>query len=219
LVSLLDSNPKTVFAYCRSGCISEDGQTGGFLDGYLSDLHAHKWTADFWADGYEECEKYLVHRNTVPSASAVLFRRDVYQQVGGADEELVLCGDWKTWASMALAGGGIAYIGKVLNYHRVHKMSVTSKSQRLGVEADEYLQVILWILQRVAAPQSTREKLGQDLFDLWSPKVLTKRTSLSRRWRILKNARAIDRNALRKLVRPALVALHFKLTNHYRKNF
>src|ERR1700692_712779 len=51
LVSRLDSNPKTVFAYCRSGCVSEDGQIGGFLDGYLSDLDAHKWTADFWADG------------------------------------------------------------------------------------------------------------------------------------------------------------------------
>ena len=218
LVFLLDSNPKTVFAYCRSGCVSEDGQIGGFLDGYLSDLHAEKWTADFWADGHEECEKYLVHRNTVPSASAVLFRKDIYQQVGGADEKLVFCGDWKAWASMALVGGGIAYVGEVLNYHRFHTMSVTSKSQRLGVEADEYLQVILWILQRVTPSQSTREKLGNDLFGLWSPNVLTKRTSLGRRWRILKNARAIDRNALKKLVRPALTALGFKLASHYRKN-
>jgi glycosyltransferase involved in cell wall biosynthesis len=219
LVSLLDANPKTVFAYCRSGCVSDDGQVGGFLDGYLSDLDAQKWTADFWADGHEECEKYLVHRNTVPSASAVLFRKDIYEKVGGADEELVFCGDWKTWASMALAGGAIAYIGEVLNYHRVHEMSVSSKSQRFGVEADEYLRVILWILERVTPPESTREKLGRDLFELWSPKVLTKRTPLSRRWRILKNARAIDRNALRKLVRPALTALRFRLTSEYRKNF
>jgi len=218
LVSLLDSNPKTVFAYCRSGCVSEDGQIGGFLDGYVSDLDAHKWTADFWADGYEECEKYLVHGNSVPSASAVLFRKDVYEQVGGADEELVFCGDWKTWASLALAGGGIAYISEVLNYHRVNEMSVTSQSGRRGVDADEYLRVILWILQRVTPPQSTRDKLGRDLFDLWSPRVLTKRTLLSRRWRILKNARAIDRHALRKLVCPALAALRFKLTSQYRKN-
>jgi GT2 family glycosyltransferase len=218
LVSRLDSNPKTVFAYCRSGCVSEEGQVRGFLDNYLSDLHSQKWTADFLADGHEECEKYLVHRNTVPSASAVLFRKDVYQQVGGADEKLMFCSDWKTWASMALAGARIAYVGEVLNYHRVHEMSITSKSQRAGVEADEYLQVILWILQRVTPPQSAREKLAHDLFKLWSPKVLTKQTPLIRRMRILKNARAIDRNALRKLVRLALTALRSKLTSRYRNN-
>jgi glycosyltransferase involved in cell wall biosynthesis len=218
LVSRLDSNPNTVFAYCRSGCVSEDGKVEGFLDSFLRDLHSQKWTADFWVDGHEECEKYLVHRNTVPSASAVLFRKKIYQQVGGADEKLVFCGDWKTWVSMALAGGGIAYTGEVLNYHRFHAMSVTSKSQRLGVEADEYLQVILWILQRVTPSQSTREKLGHDLFELWSPRVLTKRTPLSRRWRILKNARAIDRSALGKLVGPALTALRFKLSCHFRRN-
>ena len=188
------------------------------MDNYLSDLHSQKWTADFLADGHEECEKYLVHRNTVPSASAVLFRKDVYQQVGGADEKLMFCSDWKTWASMALAGARIAYVGEVLNYHRVHEMSITSKSQRAGVEADEYLQVILWILQRVTPPQSAREKLAHDLFKLWSPKVLTKQTPLIRRMRILKNARAIDRNALRKLVRLALTALRSKLTSRYRNN-
>jgi hypothetical protein len=119
---------------------------------------------------------------------------------------------------MALAGGGITYIGQVLNYHSVHEMSVTSKSQRVGIEADEYLQVILWILQRVSLTQSTRDKLCQDLFDLWSPKVLSKRTWLRRRWRILMNVRAIDRNALRDLVRSALTALRFMLTSRYRKN-
>jgi GT2 family glycosyltransferase len=218
LVSRLDSDPKFVFAYCRSGRVSEEGHLAGFSDSYLSDLHSQKWTADFLADGQEECEKYLVHRNTVPSASAVLFRKDVYQQVGGADENLVFCSDWKTWASMALASAKIAYVGEALNYHRVHGMSITSKSQSAGVEADEYLQVILWILQRVTPPQSAREKLANDLFDLWSPKVLTKQTPLSLRWRILKNARAIDQNALRKLVRPALTALRFKLASLYRKN-
>jgi glycosyltransferase involved in cell wall biosynthesis len=219
LVSRLDSNPKTIFAYCRSGCVSGDGQVVGFLDSYLTDLHSQKWTADFWADGPEECEKYLVQRNTVPSASAVLFRKLVFRQVGGADEELVFCGDWKTWASMALVGGGIAYVGEVLNYHRIHDMSVTSKSQHLGLNADEYLHVIRWILQRVKPTKATRQKLCDELFPFWSSKVLASGVPLRRRWSILRNAKAIDPNAVQRLVGAASAALRIKSSNFCRFRF
>jgi len=110
LVARLDSEPSAVFSYCRSWLVSADGEISGFLDSYLTDLDTQRWTADFWADGREECQNYLVHRNTVANASAVLFRREVYERVGGADESLVLSGDWKLWVAMALTGR-IAYLG------------------------------------------------------------------------------------------------------------
>jgi glycosyltransferase involved in cell wall biosynthesis len=216
LVSRLDADPNAVFSYCRSWRVSGEGQAIGFSDYYLADLHPQKWTVDFWADGREECQEYLVRRNTVPSASSVLFRKDVYQRVGGADERLIFCGDWKTWASMALTGGRIAYVGEPLNYFRSHGLTVTAESQRFGVDAAESLHVTRWILQRVTPTQATRKKLCDELFGFWYPKVLTNRIPLSRRWAILKNARAIDRNALRKLVRPALAALRMTLSRRYR---
>ena len=206
LVVRLDSEPNVVFSYCRSWRVSADGGISGFLDSYLTDLDTQRWTADFWADGREECQNYLVHRNTVPNASAVLFRREVYERVGGADESLVLCGDWKLWAAMALTGR-IAYLGEPLNYNRFHDASVRAKSQRLGVDAAEYLEVIRWILQRVTPSEAARRKLCEDVSSLWAPLVLMRHIPLSRRWAILENARAIDRHALRKLVRHALAAL------------
>ena len=206
LVVRLDSEPNVVFSYCRSWRVSADGGISGFLDSYLTDLDTQRWTADFWADGREECQNYLVQRNTVANASAVLFRREVYEQVGGADESLVLCGDWKLWAAMALTGR-IAYLGEPLNYNRFHDASVRAKSQRLGVDAAEYLEVIRWILQRVTPSEAARKKLCEDVSSLWAPAVLTRHIPLSRRWAILENARAIDRHALCKLVRPALAAL------------
>ena len=215
LVVRLDSEPNVVFSYCRSWRVSADGGISGFLDSYLTDLDTQRWTADFWADGREECQNYLVQRNTVANASAVLFRREVYEQVGGADESLVLCGDWKLWAAMALTGR-IAYLGEPLNYHRCHDTSVRAKSQGLGVDAAEYLEVIRWILQRVTPSEAARRKLCEDVSSLWAPAVLTRRIPLSRRWAILENARAIDRHALRKLVRPALAALRMTLARHYR---
>jgi GT2 family glycosyltransferase len=212
LVPKLDRDPETVFSYCRSNYVSEEDQVVGFVDAYLDDLHPGKWEADFWVDGREECTKYLVQRNTITGTSSVLFRKDIFQEVGGADERLIFCGDWKTWASMALAGGKIAYLAESLNFQRFHGTSVTAKSQQLGVDADEHLDVIRWILQRVTPTDATRSKLCRDLFPLWSARVLTNRTPLKRRWRILKNAMAIDDKVLRKLIRPAWVALRFKLS-------
>jgi glycosyltransferase involved in cell wall biosynthesis len=213
LVSRLDSDPEVVFAYCRSWRISREGKVEGFLDAYLNDLNSQKWTADFWADGREECTKYLFQRNTITGASSVLFRRDVYQLIGGADERLVFCGDWKTWASMALTGGKIAFLGEPLNFQRFHERTVTAKSGQFGVDVDEYLQVIWWILKRIKLTKADHRKLCEDLFPFWSPKVLTKRTPLGRRWKILKNGSAIDRKALFRLLPLTIVAIRIKLSN------
>src|SRR3984893_13145 len=117
LVSRLDAEPSAVLCNCRSWRVSADGEIIEFLDSWVADLDAQKWTVDHLADGREECRKYLVRRNTIPNASCVVFRKAVYEQVGGADESLILCGDWKLWASMALTGK-IAYAGQALSYYR-----------------------------------------------------------------------------------------------------
>ena len=215
-LSRLENDSTTVFSYCRSWRVSGEGEIVGFADSFEIDRCNLRWAADFWADGRDECERYFVHRNIVPSASSVLFRRDVYDKIGGADERLVFCGDWKMWASMALLGGRIAYLAQPLNYFRFHVSTVTANSQHLGVDADEYLQVIRWILQRVEPTTTAKEALTHELFPFWCPKVLSNRISLSRRWRILKNATAIDRNAIGKLLPYALTALRMRLSRRLR---
>jgi len=197
LVSRLDAEPSAVLSYCRSWRVSADGGLHGYLDTYLPDLGSQKWAGDFWTDGAEECRKYLVFCNTVLSASSVLFRREVYLQVGGADEKLVFCGDWKTWASMALTGGTISYVGEPLNYYRYHDASVTERSLRNGVWAFEALQVVGWILQRVAIDETAKKKLCTYLSHIWPVAVLNRRIPLRLRWTILKDAMAIDHRALR----------------------
>src|SRR5208282_1545355 len=216
LVSRLDAEPNAVLCNCRSWRVSSDGEILGTLDSFLAHLDAHRWTADFSADGREECRKYLVRGCTVLNASSVLFRKEVYERVGGADETMRQCGDWKLWAAMALEGE-IGYLGdKPLNFYREHDTSVSARNQRTGIYATEYLQVIRWILHRVTPTEETRRKVCDDVFHVWYPKVLTNQIPLSRRWAILISARAVDRHALRKLVRAALVALRMTLSRRYR---
>jgi glycosyltransferase involved in cell wall biosynthesis len=216
LVSRLDSDSNTVFCSCRSWRVSSSGEIVRSLDSYLAQLDTQRWTADFWADGREECGKYFVRGNTAPNASSVLFRKEVYEQVGGADESLVFCGDWKVWASMALTGGRVAYVAEPLTYYRLHDMTVTDKSERLGIDAIEYLRVVRWLLERVTPTKDTKKKVCEDVFQIWYPRVLTNRIPLRRRWEILKSARAVDEQALQRLVRPGLTALRMMFSRRYR---
>ena len=167
LVPLLDAEATTVLAYCRSWRVLEDGKISGPWE---TDLDPQRWRADFRADGREECQNYLVRCNTIRNASSVLFRREVYVRVGGADESMVLCGDWKLWVAMALTGR-IAYVGEPLNYYRVHDTTVRAKCERLGVGPVEYLELIRWILHRVTPSDAARRKLSDDAFSLWTPAV------------------------------------------------
>ena len=219
LVSRLDAEPNAVFAQCRSWRVLASGELKGFQDTYLSGLGSDKWAGDFRADGIEECRNYLVRCCSVQSASSVVFRREVYWQVGGADEKLRQCGDWKTWASMALTGGTISYVGEPLNYYRYHDASVSEKNLRNlenGVWAAETTHVIAWILRRVTPEKAVLARVRDDAAYLWIPAVLNRRIPTSVRWGILRNAITIDRHAFRRLVRPTLTALRLTLRRRWR---
>ena len=99
----------------------------GFEDTHLKYKAPHDWSVDFRADGIEECRNHFLFINEVPNASATVFRKFAYQSVGGADESMLLCSDWKLWAAMALAGR-MAYTSEPLNYYRTHGSSLRTQN-------------------------------------------------------------------------------------------
>ena len=217
LVPLFEADATLAYAYCRSHRVSADDKVNGFSDWFLGEhIDRHKWTADFSAEGREECSKYFVRCNSIPNASSVLFRRDAYEGIGGADEKLVFCGDWKTWAAMALSGGTVSYVAEPLNYHRFHTASVTERSERNGVWAIEALHIVSWILEKVDVDRAVRANVCEDLSHLWIPAVLNKRLPISLRWAILSGAAMIDHSALARLARATLTALRMTLARRWR---
>lgn len=216
LVGVLDAEPDVTFAYCRSWRVSEKGQPDGFAsDDYLDLIDASRWKADFLADGRDECEQYFVCANPVPNASAVVFRKKVYERVAGADESFRQCGDWKLWAAMAFEGR-IAYLAEPLNYYRFHEASVRSKSKRNGLEAAEALRVIRWILERVTPPETVWETLRTLTSSYWPWAVVSPHVPWRVKLEVLRDARAIDPHVLRKVVRTALTMVRLKLAKEFR---
>ena len=181
--------------------MTESDRQEGFADFYLTHLDVSRWTTDYFADGRDECRDYLIYQNTVPNASGVVFRREVYERVGGADESLRLCGDWKLWAAMALTGR-MAYLGVPLNYFRFHEASVRSKSKYEGRDVAEPLRVIRWILEQVTPTDAAREKLCEMYSFYWVPAIMSMHVPPELKRSILSDVRAIDPHALRRVVRP-----------------
>jgi glycosyltransferase involved in cell wall biosynthesis len=219
LIDLLLRDSSTVFAYCRSLEIAGEDQEHDFADAYLSGLD--RWSKDFHVDGRDECQNWFVRTNPVPNASAVLFRKKIYEQVGGADESLRLCGDWKLWAAMAMEGS-VAYVGEALNYHRWHDASMRSEAIRSGLNVSEALGVIRWILDRVKPTPTVSNSMREFTSSYWVPAVLNRRVPLDRRRAILRAAMAIDPHALRRLIRPGLASVRLKIgleLRHLRQRF
>ena len=209
LVAALDSEPGVAFAYCRSWRVSAEDHLDGFADSYLD---RRRWTADYCADGREECRNFFVICNTIPNASAVLFRKAAYEVVGGADEHLRLCGDWKLWAAMALTGR-VAYLGEPLNYFRFHGQSVRDTSG-LILHALESLQVSRWIMNQVAPSDEAHEKMHVRHAKLWVPALLSAHVPFRMKWQILREVRAIDPRPLYHAIRPTLVTFRLKAARH-----
>jgi glycosyltransferase involved in cell wall biosynthesis len=159
VVPILDEQTEVTLAYCRSWGVGENDQRFGFADSYLDGLDPNHWAADFIVDGFLECQRFFALAAPIPNASAVLFRKDVYERVGRADERLRLCGDYKVFAAMALEGK-IAYLAEPFNYYRTHGANARTGTAAGALGIAEYFHVMLWIVNRVAPPETLSQKTG-----------------------------------------------------------
>lgn len=123
LVKQFEDNPGLVLAYCQSHRMSDVNEVTGSWKEFTDELDEQQFTVDFVMGGKEYIERFLLHRNTIPNASAVVFRKHIYEQAGSAPEELKNNGDWLTWLKM-LCYGDIGFVAEPLNYFRYHDKSV-----------------------------------------------------------------------------------------------
>jgi len=215
LVTLLGSEPEAAFAYCRSWRVTEDDRADGFGDWYLELVDSERWKRDFCVDGSQQFLSYFAHCCVVPNASAAVFRKEIYDRVGGADESLRQCGDWKVWAAMALVGK-VAFVSEPLNHYRFHQTTVSHNSRRGAVDVIESLQVVRWILDHTTLPRPALEKVYEMRADSWVPALMSLDFPLRLKLRILQDVLAVDSHPVRRVLRPALLTFKRKLLRHWR---
>jgi glycosyltransferase involved in cell wall biosynthesis len=212
LVSVLESDPALTFAYCRSVRVSADDRADGFA---VPSFDPERWARDFREGGAEMCREYFCRSNIVPNASAVVFRKDVYGKLGGADESFRTCGDWKLWAAMALEGS-VAYVSEPLNYFRFHEASVRNQTILARVDVEEHLRVCGWVLGRVECSDKLRDEVCEAVADYWVSAIMSFGTPLSLKRQILRNVKRLDPHPVRRALRPAVDVAWRKVRRHWR---
>jgi glycosyltransferase involved in cell wall biosynthesis len=131
LVHQLETND-CVIAFCQSYKVNANNEvTGSWLD-FTDDLDSKLFRSDFCIPGHQFIQKFLVIRNALPNASAVLFTKAAFYKAGLAEPEIRYAADWLMWLKM-LTAGGICYVSAMLNYFRYHSNSVIAQAQQAGI--------------------------------------------------------------------------------------
>ena len=119
LVPQLEEHPTAGLVYCQSLVVNERDEIIDSYDHHTDDFDRTRWKRNFYNRGKDELTDYLLYKNTIPNASAVLFRKRIYEEAGFADEWIRYCGDWLMWVKMLMISD-LVFVAEPLNYHRRH---------------------------------------------------------------------------------------------------
>jgi glycosyltransferase involved in cell wall biosynthesis len=127
----LIANEEIALSYCQSNRVDENGLVTGNWKTHTNTLDFDLFSQDFVLDGNLFVEKYLIYKNVIPNASAILIRKEVLNMLGtiSTDNELRYCGDWLLYFKIAL-NQKIAFSSKNLNNFRCHSESVISTASK-----------------------------------------------------------------------------------------
>jgi len=159
-------DPDVALAYCQSALIGprRERWSDDFL-GHTDDISKSRWRSRYSVSGIVEAEEALSQKNTIPNASAVVFRRpqclDFVQEL----EKLRFAGDWLFYA-MLIRSGKIVYLPEVLNEYRRHEQTVTHQSIRGETHAQETLLVKARIFETFNVPANAiAQSLGRSVLE------------------------------------------------------
>lgn len=114
----LMESPDVHLSYCYSPAVDENGNLLTCVDYWPSLLDPNRWNAAFQTSGLSEIVNYLRFANTIPNASAVIFRKST-AMLCNIDRSMRFYGDWWFWFQL-LQKGCLAYNPKPLSFFRFH---------------------------------------------------------------------------------------------------
>ena len=121
----LIENSDVVLSYCQSNRVNENGVITGSWKTQTDNLDSDFFSRDFVLEGNLFIEKYLVYKNVIPNASAVLMRREALCLLEDiiTEKEFRYCGDWLLYFKIVL-NQNVAFVSHSLNNFRYHTKSV-----------------------------------------------------------------------------------------------
>lgn len=127
----LIENKEVALSYCQSNRVDENGLVTGSWKTHTDNLDLELFSKDFVLDGNLFIEKYLIYKNVIPNASALIIRKKVLSMLEtiNTDNELRYCGDWLLYFKIIL-NQKVSFCHQNLNNFRRHTKSVISLASR-----------------------------------------------------------------------------------------
>ena len=123
-VDILEQNNDIALTYCQSILIDESDMILGLWE-YDDPI----FTRNLQMCGIDFIESFLLNSNYIPNASAVVFRKKDFFNVGKSVVKLTNNGDWNLWLKL-LTRGDLYFISRPMNYFRQHQYSVTAIAKK-----------------------------------------------------------------------------------------
>ena len=124
---------KVALSYCQSNRVNENDIITGNWKDHTDSLDLKQFEKDFIIDGNYFIQKYLIHINVIPNASAVLFRKEnikISKDIF-SNHQLKSCGDWIVYLQQVI-NYDVAFIAESYNNFRFHSNSVIAKTVKAG---------------------------------------------------------------------------------------
>ncbi|MBF2026079.1 MAG: glycosyltransferase family 2 protein [Oscillatoriales cyanobacterium C42_A2020_001] len=204
LVEKLDQNPFVGLAYSQSWEIDDEGSHLYSLKEWTGDVDPDHWNKDYINNGKNECQ-YLFFKCTIPTSSAVLFRRSTFIEAGKFDETMPFASDWMLYAKV-LAISDVAFVSEHLNYRRTDEKGLRNTSEK-DVFVEESIKVIHFLSHNAPPPKYFSKKVFEPLIGWWIRSIAAEGISFDRNRRIY---------ILLKDIEPSL---NFQLAKHFIKTF
>jgi hypothetical protein len=170
LVERVRKNPNVGLAYCQSWVVDGQNEVSGRWQESPWLLDPRRWDHDFINDGVDEAGRFLVLQNTIPNASAVLVRRELFLEALKGAEGLSLAGDWWTWARV-LMHTDVAFVAEPLNFFRCHDHSVRETVDKTRI-CEEVWTVVAHICSRMGLPADIRHRSFENLLHFWGESLM-----------------------------------------------
>lgn len=135
---IANSNESIGLCYIQSIDVDRNGKKISHRVNYTASFSPNIWESSFVVSGLDFVSKYLVVKNVIPNASAVVFKKSLVTPDFFSVEVLSMkmCGDWLFWILLALKTD-VAFVNKDLNFFRHHEQvtrnqkNIARKKQRL----------------------------------------------------------------------------------------
>lgn len=158
---------KTEIAFCGSQLIDDESRNiSDDLDIELSSSLTFEENIKLW-NSIDFMRQHMSLDNSMYNASAIVFKKDLWNRIPHDFVEFRSCGDWLCWLLMLLHTDSILWIKEKMNRFRIHQNKVTAKANQTGLILFERKKIVDFLISNNINPLLNNIIIGKLCYQIY----------------------------------------------------